>query len=447
MKKRFMRERAGVSEVVGALLLIIVVVTAVASISYFLVNAQQNAENRSSYLTDLKNENLQIEYTSFSQASVTGTVTSATTTVLTDLSATWASDQYVYYYLNYTSGPDSGQGQLILSNTADTITTAAFGSVPNTGDAFIVSPQASNQVVLSVRNANTLTSGLKYILVNGAYIATWYQVNAPGPSGALVSYLGTKITPLLIPAKGTEYIKLNYTAGSLDSLKEPLQANQALQITLVSESGNYFTTNWSPPVALASATIAPRDDQAVPQDELSFSGAQSYAQNGTLTGYSWSLNVPNSCTIPTAQDTSPNKLGETLAYAPEALFANWFTDCITGPITATLTVTDSNGFTATSQPVVVPPDPALSPPASLTLFSVNPGISTFNIVVQVLDSYGRPVSGQVVTAVCYGNVTLASNTAGTDSNGQAMFTVTGMNPIGSVLFQVASVPQLEVPYP
>ena len=381
MNSRRVRGRPGVSEVVGSLLLIIVVVTAVASLSYFLATAQQNSQNRSAYLTDLKNENFQVVYASFS----------------------WQGS----------GGP----------------------------------PGEWNQVVLSIRNANTLSSGLQDILVNGDYITTWYQVSSPGPLATVVSVLGVGkgLAPLLFPAKATEYIMLNGSLGSLPG--GTLQSDQALQITLVTQSGNYFRTNWSPPTALASASVSPRNYQAVPQDELSFSGAQSYAGNGTVVGYSWTVSVPDNCSSPTGQDVASNIPGENLAYAPEALFANWTTDCLAGPITATLTVTDSNGFTATSQPVVLPPDPALAPPASLTLFSENPGVTTFNIIVQVSDAYGRPVAGQVITAVSNGNVTLASNSAGTDINGQAIFTVTDMNPVGSVLFQVASVPQLEVPYP
>jgi hypothetical protein len=55
----------GISEVIGALLLIIVVVAAVASLSVFLAQATTNAENRSSYLTNLKNEILQIPFAQF----------------------------------------------------------------------------------------------------------------------------------------------------------------------------------------------------------------------------------------------------------------------------------------------------------------------------------------------------------------------------------------------
>ena len=60
------RRRAGVSEVLGALLLIIVVVTAVASLSVFLTQAQANAQNRQQYLTSVADENLQVAYAQFS---------------------------------------------------------------------------------------------------------------------------------------------------------------------------------------------------------------------------------------------------------------------------------------------------------------------------------------------------------------------------------------------
>jgi hypothetical protein len=446
MNSRRVRARPGVSEVVGALLLIIVVVTAVASLSYFLATAQQNSQNRSVYLTDLKNENFQVVYASLSQAWVTGTTTNATSTVLNDTSETWTTNQYVGYYLEYTSGPAKGQDERIISNTAINITTAAFNPAPTAdgGDAFTVygPPQGTwNQVVLSVRNTNTVSSGLQDILVNGAYITKWYQVSAPGSFGIPVTYLGAKNASLLIPAKATEYIKLN---GSTGSLPGSLQTNEPLQITLVSQSGNYFTTNWTPPVALTAATVSPKAYQAVPQDELSLSGAQSYASNGTVVAYSWSVSVPNSCTSSTAFDTASNVPGETLAYAPEALFTNWSTDCITGPINATLTVTDSNGFVATSQPLVVPPDPALDPPAALSLVTN----SSTTITVEVTDAYGRLVPNELVTAVGSGGLTVTPSSLGTGACpgatcGEATFTVSGT---GSALFQAGGVPSLQVPF-
>lgn len=71
---------------------------------------------------------------------VTSTTTAGTTsTLLTDSTQTWAVNQLVNYALQYTSGPASGQFQPILSNTAHTITTAAFSPAPNgSGDTYQV---------------------------------------------------------------------------------------------------------------------------------------------------------------------------------------------------------------------------------------------------------------------------------------------------------------------
>lgn len=381
--KRLMRKRPGVSEVVGALLLIIVVVTAVASLSYFLVNAQQNAQNRSSYLTDLKNENLQVVYASFSWQAVA-------------------------------PPPTHDQGTW-------------------------------NQVVLSVRNANTLSSGLQGILVNGQYISRWYQVSAPGPfspTGTPSAVLGTSVPPLLIPAKATEYIMLDGATGSLPG--GVLLTNATLQITLVTESGNYFKTSWSPPTALPAATVSTRNYQAVPQDELTLSGGQSYAENATVVGYSWAISVPTSCGA-TTYDTAKGVGGETLAYAPEALFPTTYaTDCITGPISATLTVADSNGFNATSQPIVVPPDPSLDPPSSLSVVSVTSGLPG-TIIIQVEDAYGTPVDNEFVAAEASGGLTLMTSSSTTNTMGQVTFSVSGTS--GTVTFQAGGIPPLQVPYP
>jgi len=354
-------------------------------LSYFLVNAQNNAESRSSYLTDLKNENLQVVHASFS----------------------WQTNEPVIPPPTHTSG-------------------------------------TWNQVVLSIRNANTVSSGLQYILVNGTYITKWYQVPAPGPfiyGAPPSSDLGTSIPPLLIPPKGVEYIMLDGTAGSLPL--GILNTDRPLQITLVTESGNYFTTNWSPPTALTSAAVSPRDYQAVPQDELTLSGSQSYAENATVVGYSWTISVPTACGAST-YDTVTGVAGETLAYAPEALFPTTYTtDCITGPISATLTIADSNGFNATSQPIVVPPDPSLDPPSSLSVATTGiPG----TITIQVDDAYGTPVANEFVTAVASGGLTVTPPAPSTtNSMGQVAFSVSGAS--GTVTFQAGGIPSLQVPYP
>ena len=73
---------------------------------------------------------------------ITGKTTAGTTsTVLQDSNLGATSGSLVGLYLQYTSGPAAGKSQLITSNTATTITTAAFSPVPSgSGDNFVVTP-------------------------------------------------------------------------------------------------------------------------------------------------------------------------------------------------------------------------------------------------------------------------------------------------------------------
>ena len=72
-----------------------------------------------------------------------GTTSGSSATVLQQATASWAVNQWVGYYLEYTSGPAAGQFLLIASNTPTTITTAVSFSpapTPGGGDSFVVSP-------------------------------------------------------------------------------------------------------------------------------------------------------------------------------------------------------------------------------------------------------------------------------------------------------------------
>ena len=71
------------------------------------------------------------------------TCSGTTRTVLTDTTLALATNALVGYTLTYTSGPASGQSQVIISNTATTITTAAFlppphAPTPGGGDTYQV---------------------------------------------------------------------------------------------------------------------------------------------------------------------------------------------------------------------------------------------------------------------------------------------------------------------
>ena len=70
---------------------------------------------------------------------VTAAVTGGTAQTLIDAGASWVPGQWSGYWLTYTSGPDSPLTLQILSNTANTITTAiSFPNAPVAGNGFTV---------------------------------------------------------------------------------------------------------------------------------------------------------------------------------------------------------------------------------------------------------------------------------------------------------------------
>jgi len=387
MKSRHLRERKAVSEVVGALLLIIVVVSAVASLGYFLANAQQQAQNRNQYLTNLHNDNLQVIRASFLPCSPTPC------TPLTP--TTWAA------------------------------------------------------VNLAVRNTNTLTSGISGIQVNGVWATAWTEVDQSGNQLTPPVSLGAGHPPLLLPPKAIEYVQLIF--GS------PLATNVLFEVVLLSQAGNYFTTNYYPGASFPQASISSRSSPTFSQDIVTLDGSKSSAVNSSIQSYRWQVAIPTTTSGCTTFDPTPAVAwGETIQYAPENMFTatQLTSDCISGPIQATLTITDSNGFTSTSQPLLVPADPNIDPVGSISasITSTLPCTSpSCTVTVTVHDIFGNPVNGVVVNAISiYGDVKvtpLSATTSGTDgSAGEATFTV-GFTSGGSMDFETGSLFPAQLAFP
>jgi hypothetical protein len=84
----------------------------------------------------------------YTVAQTTGTTTAGTTaTVLQDSGKAWTVNALVGFTLEYTSGPAIGEERTILSNTATSITTAAFSPAPNgSGDTYTL---VSSEIVIT----------------------------------------------------------------------------------------------------------------------------------------------------------------------------------------------------------------------------------------------------------------------------------------------------------
>jgi len=475
MRTRRPRDRPGVSEVVGALLLIIVVVTAVASLSYFLANAQQQAQNRSNYLTNVHNDNLETVYAQFSPADPTiqfeldgctlggftgnwdvqQIVSNPALVNLVPIGITGALTVQANFgvgsYYNAISN-----GQEAVPSGATSPFTLTFGAGPPT---CTFNTASWNAITLAVRNTNTQPSSITGVQLNSVYTSTWYQVDQ---SGNVLGKLGVTV-PLPIPAKGSVNIMFNRTSfGSTSLLK-----NDSLSVVLQSGSGNFFPRTFTFPTALQRSSTSTQNYGVTSRDVLSLDGSQSFATNSSIQSYEWKLDIPtatyvgsNGCTSaavaafgnPANYDTAYAS-GQTLQYAPESLFASHLGDCIIGPIRATLLVADTNGFMAASQPIVIAPDSNIDPIGSISASktgsacSPTPCTSTYTVTVTVHDIFGNTVNGAVVNAVAvFGDATASPLSTTTAGAGQATFTVTFISG-GSMDFETGNLLPALVSFP
>jgi hypothetical protein len=108
---------------------------------------------------------------------IQGTTTSAIATILTDSTKSWTVNAFVGMTLTYFTGPAAGQKQIILSNTATTITTAAFSPVPTVGggDVYLVdldiAPSGLSQQEITLKlGYKSSTATTYYLTYTGAVL-------------------------------------------------------------------------------------------------------------------------------------------------------------------------------------------------------------------------------------------------------------------------------------
>jgi hypothetical protein len=327
------RRRAGVSEVLGALLLIIVVVTAVASLSVFLSQAQTNAQARDALLTSVKDENLQISNAIFSLG--------------TNSTQVW------------------------------------------------------NTTTISIHNVNTAESGLYQIQVNGNWLSDWEEVGLSDRALNPVVIGHADTTAIVIPARATVNFNLSiYHLG--------IPRNESVKIVLMSEAGNFFTTEYLTPTAISTSSTLAENYQTVTRDIVSFDGSQSYSVNSSIQSYSWQISIPKPTPSGGCNETALNKpgefvsstvSGETVQYLPESLFAPEISSpCIMGPLQVALTVTDTDGLQSASQPTIISQDPSIAPASGLTYSVRNTNATFLTVLVKVNDIFEQPLAGEPVSA-------------------------------------------------
>ena len=264
-RRRLLRRgRSGISEVVGALLLMIVVVVAVGTFAYYLNNLQNQTQNRQSFQNNVANDKLQITQLQFSLSnpSIQYEIfnrsnpsfrfyiqdVSPLTVILvnekngtansTNLYETSPTKNIVAFYNNISS---SATADLTISPTTPWIINFTTSSSPG---PFSFRIATWGNATITVRNLNTATSGIKGIEVNGSPLGAqrgnyWFPIGIGGKlqyvnttTKAGYNFTGPSLT---LPAKSSVNLLLN-----LSSLSIPRNTN--FQIVMLSTIGNYFTT-------------------------------------------------------------------------------------------------------------------------------------------------------------------------------------------------------------
>jgi flagellin-like protein len=464
------RERKGVSEVLGALLLIVVVVAAVASLSVFLTQAQTNAQNRDAYIISVQDENLQVAYAQFYPNNPS---------IQWELDAANGSLSHSYYVqmispstvtitrigspiASYTETLVDGNFNNIATGVAATVTLVAPGVIDFSGTGYTFNPARWTNVTITVRNLNTAQSGIYQLKVNDNWMPQWEQVDQTGQS--LLATGGPTMVALVVPAKSS--VTLNLTLSTFDIAK-----SSSIIFTVLSSAGNFFTADYSPPVAVVKSSTTLENFQITTRDVLTFDGSQSFSTGSAVSNYMWRIDVPlvsAGCT--SGAFSNPAKFdsvyvnGPTVQYTPESLFnpSQLTNDCISGPIRATLVVADDNGLLSTSQPIIATQDANIAPIGSLSASNVEATNATTSakyatVIVQVNDIFGRSVVGAVVLIVkTSGDVTgYDSHTGGSipllssvamGAGGMVTFQVTWSTG-GSIELELGNLPPVQMSFP
>jgi len=313
--------RKGVSEVMGALLLIIVVIVAVASLASFVSIAESNAQKRQSYITSVQDENLEITGAQFNE------------------------------------GPP---GEWATAN-------------------------------ITVRNTNTAPSTLNFVKASDSWLRVWEVSGQRWANGSDIYFGSGRSGPYVmtqgftIPARGVVQINLNFTTLTRPAANLHLLQNSSLSMVLLTAAGNFFTTVYNPPTAVEQVSISSISYQYFNRDVVSVDGSKSVSSNNTkITSYVWTVdvikqNVTGSCASSAFANPSDfarvHFSGLTGRFSQEA-FENSTTHndslfrlenfCFAGPFQVTLEIFDALNYTDSSQPIIIPEDTGMAPPASFT---------------------------------------------------------------------------------
>jgi len=302
-----------------------------------------------------------------------------------------------------------------------------FTNTPFLGDYSFRTATWSNATI-SVRNLNTLSSGLRAIQINNNWIGTkpgnwWFPVNQEGQITDFVSDNNSKLIgynatgpEVSLPARSSVNLLLN-----LSSLSIP--RNDSLQIVLLSTYGNYFTTFYAVPNSLIESSVNTENLVTLTKDVPVFDGSTSSSTNGSISYYLWRIDIPNSSWDGSWGDVrnivTVFNTGSAIQYRPDQLgitMKQLGLLNITGPFRVSLITVSQFGFMSGPQVTVFNNDPGIAPPdvitaaqSVLTPCSSTPGTPVI-VKAQLTNIFGLPVANgtQVLFQPAYGGPVIAT---------------------------------------
>ncbi len=340
------RRKRAISEVVGAMLLILIVVIAVGTFAFFLSAVQTQDEDRSSFLSSVADEKLQIsnlqfslnnsliQYEIYNLSNNTKYYVQMINDTMVDLINEASGMLYHSANLNASNANLAlpfvpAFYNSINSSTTATINTEIAGNVmplwnitfdpPSTPGGWAFRTATWSNAMITVRNLNIQSSGIKAIEVNGNYLDNNWTLL--GSNGQSQNYSFTTI-PITVPAKQSVNIELNLTYLNIPR-------TSPMQIVLESSALNFFTTSYGPPSAVIQESVDSENYLITSRDVPMFSGSDSAGSNGSfIQQYIWQIDVPESTVQPGWTWSSVGSLdtsfayGQSFQYRPESFFTS-----------------------------------------------------------------------------------------------------------------------------
>lgn len=239
----------------------------------------------------------------------------------------------------------------------------------------------------------------------------------------------TPVYPYDIPAHSTAPVRMNF----LKDFGSPvhIETTESIETLLITSLGNNFADAFAPPVSAANVEIVTEDLGVAYRDVLILDASESYDPDGFVTEYRWRIYSKSGGEITI-------KTGKKIRLAPCDFDYNR-----TGPFKIDLEVADDTGMSARlskqSGNITIAANRNFNPPVSL-----NAKLDGNEIEAWVTDTKGDGIKGVVVNFLrCsfYENVTASPTSSVTDEDGFTSTTVTGN---GTIRVECGKLPYVNV---